>query len=129
MDRTALADWVERYESAWRAPGIESLAGLFAEDATYSTAPYQETQRGLEAIRRMWEEERNPGEQFSMESEIVAVEGDTGVVRVTVEYTRPRPQQYRDLWVVSLDERGRCTAFEEWPFWPPGSAGVTAGGA
>ena len=64
-----------------------------------------------------------------MESEIVAVEGNTGVVRVTVDYSLPRQQQYKDLWVVSLDDRGRCTAFEEWPFWPPDSPGVVAGRA
>jgi hypothetical protein len=28
-----------------------------------------------------------------------------------------------DLWIVRLDERGRCTAFEEWAFWPPGTEG------
>ena len=129
MDRKELADWVERYESAWRSPGTEPLAGLFTDDATYSPAPYAEPHRGLDAIRRMWEAERTPGEQFSMESEVVAVEGNTGVVRLRVEYRKPRSQEYRDLWVVTLDERGRCTAFEEWPFWPPGSGGGTAGGA
>ena len=41
----------------------------------------------------------------------------------------PRPQLYHDLWVVTLDAGGRCTRFEEWPFWPPGSAGTMAGGA
>ena len=78
----------------------------------------------------MWEGERSgPDEKFSMSSEIVAVEGDTGVARLEVRYGEPRPQLYRDLWVVTLDADGRCTSFEEWPFWPPGSAGTVAGGA
>ncbi len=25
---------------------------------------------------------------------------------------------YRDLWIVRLDAAGRCTAFEEWPYFP-----------
>jgi uncharacterized protein (TIGR02246 family) len=128
MDRPQLADWVERYESAWRSPGTEALAGLFTEDATYSTAPYEEPHRGLDAIRRMWEAERSAGEEFTMSSEVVAIEADTGVVRVEVDYEKPRRQQYRDLWVIRLDERGRCTAFEEWPFWPPSSTGGFAAG-
>jgi hypothetical protein len=129
MDRAGLADWVERYERAWRAPGTESLAGLFSQEATYSTAPYGELHRGLDAIRRMWEAERSRDEQFSMASEIVTVEGDTGVVRVQVDYERPRRQQYKDLWVIRVDADGRCTEFEEWPFWPPGSGGGSAAGA
>lgn len=129
MDRGQLAEWLAGYERAWRSPGTEALAGLFAEDATYSGAPYKEAHSGLDAIRRMWEAERSPGERFSMTSEIVAVEGDIGVVRLEVDYERPRRQQYRDLWVVRLGADGRCTEFEEWPFWPQGSGGGAASGA
>ena len=39
----------------------------------------------------------------------------------------PCKQEYRDLWVVTLDEDGLCTAFEEWPFWPEGTPGTSAG--
>ena len=75
----------------------------------------------------MWEAEREgPAESFEMESETIAVEGSTGVVRVEVRYGEPRPQVYRDLWVITLDAEGRCTIFEEWPFWPPGSGGSYA---
>jgi len=80
MDRAQLADWVARYESAWRSPGTEALAGLFTPDATYSTRPYETPHRGLAAIARMWEAERPAGEQFDISTEIVAVESDTGVV-------------------------------------------------
>jgi uncharacterized protein (TIGR02246 family) len=129
MDRAQLADWVDRYERAWRAPGTDALAELFTEDASYSTAPYVEPHQGLDAIREMWEQERDAGEEFSMDTEIVAVDGDSGVVRLTVEYREPRNQEYRDLWVVRLNGDGRCTEFEEWPFWPPGSRGAPAEGA
>jgi ketosteroid isomerase-like protein len=130
LDRAELQNWIERYERAWRTPGSDPLADLFAEDASYSTAPYEEAHVGLEAIRRMWEAERlgGPDEDFVMESEVVAVEGDTGVARITVNYGPPREQEYRDLWVVTLDLDGRCTQFEEWPFWPPGTDGTSAGG-
>jgi SnoaL-like domain len=129
MDRAQLADWLARYESAWRAPGTEALAGLFTLDATYSTAPYETTHGGLEAIARIWEAERPAGEEFEMSTEIVAVENDTGVARIEVHYHRPREQQYRDLWIVRLDDSSRCYHFEEWPFGPPGSRGAPAGGA
>jgi hypothetical protein len=40
------------------------------------------------------------------------------VVRAEVRYGEPSCQEYRDLWVIRLDDDGRCTWFEEWPFWP-----------
>jgi hypothetical protein len=119
MDHAQLARWIERYERAWRTPGRQPLAELFAPDATYSMGPFEEPTHGLEEIGALWEREREgPDEVFRMESEIVAVEGDTGVVRVEVWYGDPVTRQYRDLWIVRLDPDGRCTWFEEWPFWP-----------
>ena len=124
VDRATLRKWVEAYERAWRTPGAAALGALFAEDATYRSAPFEEPFQGLSAISAMWEEARSgPDEVFDLESEIVAVEGDTGVVRLEVRYGEPGPQTYRDIWIVRLDDQGRCTAFEEWPFWPPGSEG------
>jgi ketosteroid isomerase-like protein len=130
LTRRHISEWVETYERAWRTSGIDLLAELFAPDAVYSTAPFQEPHRGLEAIARMWEREREgPDEVFEMTSEVVAVEGDTGVVRVEVRYGEPLRNLYRDLWVIRLREDGRCTSFEEWPFWPPGTPGSAGGGS
>jgi ketosteroid isomerase-like protein len=130
MTREQLTDWLAGYERAWRAPGTEALAELFSEDATYSTAPYESPHRGLAAISEMWEAERlGPGEEFEMTSEVVAVEGDTGVARVEVQYREPKNKEYRDLWLVRLDEFGRCFHYEEWPFWPPDQKGAPAAGA
>jgi hypothetical protein len=130
MDRVQLTDWIERYERAWRTPGTDVLGDLFAEDATYSTGPYENPHRGLPAIARMWEAERiGPDEEFEMSAEVVAVEGDTGVARIEVQYGAPKDKAYRDLWIVRLEESGLCSHFEEWPFWPPDQHGAPAAGA
>ncbi len=139
MNRAQLADWIAAYERAWRTPGTEVLAELFTEDASYSTAPYETPHVGLEAIAEMWEGERiGPDEAFEMTSEVLAVEGDTGVARVTVDYKRAtdkegrvhrQQKEYRDLWVVRLNDTCLCSHFEEWPFWPPGQEGAPAAGA
>lgn len=125
MDRAALDAWIDRYERAWRSPGTGQLAKLFAPDASYRTAPFEEPYRGLAAISEMWEAEREgPDEPFEMDSETVAVEGDTGVARLEVRYLKPGGKTYRDIWIVRFDEQGLCTAFEEWPFWPPEAGGA-----
>ncbi|HEY7256970.1 MAG TPA: nuclear transport factor 2 family protein [Solirubrobacterales bacterium] len=109
--------WIAAYERAWRTPGTEPLAELFGADATYRMSPYEDSARGLGAIAALWEREREgPDEGFEMTHEIVAVEGDVGVVRVEISYDRGT--EYRDLWLIRLDADGRCVEFEEWPFWP-----------
>jgi SnoaL-like domain len=130
VSRTQIRQWVTDYERAWRTDGTGPLSELFSEDATYSTAPFEQPHRGLAAIASMWERERlGPDESFSMNSEVVAIEADTVVVRVEVRYGPPKGTLYRDLWIVRLDADGRCIHFEEWPFWPPGTEGTAARGA
>jgi hypothetical protein len=123
LTRDQLESWIADYELAWRTPGTDALSELFAPNATYTTAPYENPFSGLPAIAELWDAGRDgPDEEFSMASEVVAVEGDTGVARVEVRYGATG-SEYRDLWIVRLDEEGRCTHFEEWPFWPPGQKG------
>jgi hypothetical protein len=119
VTRAALAEWIAAYERAWRAPGTALLSDLFAAGAAYRAAPFEEPLRGLEEIARFWEDEREgPDEIFAMVSEPVAVEGDVGVARIGVRYGDPVSHTYLDLWVVRFDHDGRCTSFEEWPFFP-----------
>jgi hypothetical protein len=119
VTRDELSGWVEAYERAWRTPGTDALRELFAEDASYQTAPYLEPYRGLAAIEEVWEREREgPDERFTLRWEIVAVDADTGVVRTEVSYEESR-QEFRNIWIVRFDDSGRCAHFEEWFFAAP----------
>lgn len=119
LDRATVEAWVAAYERAWRTAGVEPLAELFVAEATYRMSPYEEPTRGLEEIGVLWERERKgPDEEFVMSHEVVAVEGDTAVVRLEVHYAGPEPLEYRDLWVLRFAPDGRCREFEEWPSWP-----------
>ena len=111
--------WLAGYEAAWRAPGTEGLAAIFTDDARYHHSPYEEPVVGLDAIRRMWDQDREgPDEIFTLATDVVAVDGPTAVVRAEVRYGVPLRQEYRDLWIMRLGEDGRCRWFEEWPYWP-----------
>jgi uncharacterized protein (TIGR02246 family) len=119
VDRAHVRRWVAAYERAWRTAGTDELAELFTDDATYRPSPWARSVEGLAAIAAFWERARDaPDEAFAMTSEIVAVDGDTAVVRVAVDYTAPGAGRWRDLWVVQFGAGGRCAAFEEWPFAP-----------
>lgn len=117
LDRAAVAGWVARYEDLWRTAGTGRLAQLFTPNVSYSPSPWREPVRGLDEIARFWEAERDGhDERFTMTSEVVAVDGDTAVVRVAVEYDGDRP--WRDLWVLRFAADDQVDAFEEWPFAP-----------
>jgi hypothetical protein len=116
-DRTDVHNWLVRYERAWRSPGTATLDELFTEAVAYVPSPWASPIMGVAAVRRFWDAARSgPDEGFQMTSEIVAVDGRSAVVRVHVNYDDG--QRWRDLWLLTLDEHGRCEYFEEWPFAP-----------
>jgi hypothetical protein len=116
-DRAAVNDWLARYERAWRSPGTAALDELFADAVTYVASPWAAPMLGVASLRRFWDAARSgPDEGFRMASEVVAVDGSAAVVRVHVDYDDG--QRWRDLWVLTLDDEGRCEHFEEWPFAP-----------
>jgi len=128
LSRQDASAWIARYERAWRTSGVRDLPQLFTEDAVYRMSPYEEPAAGLAEIGALWECERQgPDEEFTMSHEVVAVDGDTAVVRLEVRYGGSERLQYRDLWVLRFAADGRCRAFEEWPFWP-GQQIVAEGG-
>jgi SnoaL-like domain len=119
VDRAAVDRWVAGYERAWRTPGTEQLGELFSPDVSYLPSPWAPPLIGLAQLGPWWDDERDgPDEPFTMTSEVVAVDGDTAVVRIEVDYLRDDPSRWRDLWILRFDADGRCVGFEEWPFAP-----------
>jgi ketosteroid isomerase-like protein len=119
MQRSEVERWVGEYERAWRTPGTGPLADLFTPDVSYLPSPWATPIQGLDAVGEFWEAERKgPDEPFDMTSEVLAVEGTTAVVRVSVDYGEPLFSRWRDLWVLRFADDGGCAEFEEWPFAP-----------
>ena len=118
MDSEHVDRWVAGYVEAWRAPGTDHLGELFTEDVTYLPSPWARPVRGLAELTQYWEAERDEGEEFTVTSVVVAADGDTAVVRLSVEYVEPIRGSWRDLWVLRFAADGRCASFEEGPFAP-----------
>jgi hypothetical protein len=117
VDRGTVSRWVEAYERAWRSPGTDHLADLFSVDVSYLPSPWAPALKGLEQLAPFWEAERDgPDEEFTLTGEVVAVEGNTAVVRLSVNYQGPDISRWRDLWILEFADDGRCARFEEWPF-------------
>jgi ketosteroid isomerase-like protein len=116
MERTTVMAWVDAYERAWRANDAAAIPALFTEDAHYRRSPYTRPLVGHEALRGFWAEDE--GLSFTMRAQPVAVDGRVAVVRVTVNYLAPAPQEYTDLWLLRFTEDDLVEDFEEWAYWP-----------
>ena len=118
MERHQVEHWVAGYEKAWRTPGTASLAKLFTPEIAYVPSPWAPPVVGLDALGEFWEAQRaGPEEEFTLRTELVALEGRTAVVRAAVDYG-DQGDRWRDLWLLRFGTGGRCAVFEEWPFAP-----------
>src|SRR5215204_694971 len=72
-------------------------------------------------IRAFWLDDE--GRTFTAQAQPVAVEDRDAVVRLTVRYSDPVRQEYRDLWVLHFARTDAVTAAE-----PKASPAATAAG-
>ena len=117
MERRDVERWLERYRAAWTTDDPQDIAALFTEDATYAPRAFGKPWEGREAIVAKWIEHGDSEDRWQFESEILAVEGDTAVVRGLTTYPAHdnEPEEvYSNIWVIRLAPDGRASSFAEW---------------
>ena len=117
MTRTDFEQWLERYRAAWTTDDPEQIGALFTEDATYSPWPFSKPWEGRQAIVAKWIERGDSKDPWRFDSELVAVEGDTGVIKGLTTYPAHDDQAedaYSNIWVIQLEPDGRARSFAEW---------------
>jgi uncharacterized protein (TIGR02246 family) len=108
-----LRNWVEGYIRAWNSNDPEDIGALFTDDALYYTEPYAEPWRGREQIIEHWLERKDEPGQTSFDWRPLVETSATAVLVGTATY-RDAPRVYSNLWVLRLDQEGRCLEFTEW---------------
>ncbi|WP_295694661.1 nuclear transport factor 2 family protein [Lapillicoccus sp.] len=116
MDHDGVLAWVADYERAWREGNVYAVERLFSPGVRYHRSPYEPVDVGHDGVKAFWLED--DGQTFSMEARVVALEAETAVVRVLVNYLAPTRQDYTDLWVLRFADDGRVEDFDEWACWP-----------
>lgn len=105
--------WVDRYVHAWTTADATDIRALFAKDAEYHELPYETSWIGREEIvagwlgRQAWQEGG-----WTFRSSVLMLTGNTAAVQGTGVYKELGT--FENLWVVTLDARGRCTEFRMW---------------
>jgi ketosteroid isomerase-like protein len=116
----ALTDWLDRYEQAWRNNDPDQIRDLFTEDAVYRWHPWEDggdAAEGAEDIVQAWLEQPDDPDDWTLECEPVAVNGEVGVARCVTRYratARGPARVYHNNWVLSLDDDGRCSDYTEY---------------
>ena len=113
MDKAAVAAWVERYVQAWNSNQAADIGGLFSEDAVYQTGPFDPPWKGRDTVVREWLGRQDAPGTTTFRFEVLAVDGERGIVRGWTTYHTP-PGEFSNVWLIVLDESGRCREFMEW---------------
>lgn len=116
----ALADWLDRYEQAWRNNDAAQIADLFTDDAVYRWHPWEKPADGAdgrEEIVQAWLDQPDDPGDWTLDCEPLAVNGELGVARCVTRYratARGPARVYHNIWLVSLTDDGRCSEFTEY---------------
>jgi|SRR5690554_1468183 len=111
-NRDTAERWVNDYRRAWESNEPDDIRALFTEDAEYFSVPWEDPWRGHDGIVEGWLESRDEPGDTTFEWEIVAVDGNTAVVRAVTVYTAERT--YHNVWVIRFGANGRADQFTEW---------------
>jgi uncharacterized protein (TIGR02246 family) len=114
MDSATVSAWVDRYVRAWNTNAPADIGGLFTEDAAYYTDPFDDAWHGRDTIVKEWLARQDAPDTTSFRYEVLALQGDLGVVRGWTHYHTDPPRQFSNLWLIRLAPDGRCREFTEW---------------
>jgi ketosteroid isomerase-like protein len=112
MERKDFENWVRGYIAAWKSNDAKDIAALFTQDAIYSTGPFDEPWVGQQAILDGWIGIGDQPGDWTFEYEVLAVDGDLGVMHGNTVYKESGT--FSNIWLIRLTDDGRCKEFREW---------------
>jgi hypothetical protein len=112
MKKADVEIWMKGYVKAWKNNNPKDIVKLFTEDAYYSTGPFDKPWIGHEAIIDGWVGLGDQPSDWSFDYEVVAVDGDLGVMHGTTVYKSAGT--FSNIWLMRFAKDGRCKDFREW---------------
>jgi hypothetical protein len=116
-DVAAFRTWLDAYGQAWVNRNPEAAAALFSKDGTYQVTPFLDSMCGRKAIFEYWSEVARTEEDIKFEYEILVANAELNIAKwsASLVIVPPGLQTKLDgIFLISLDEEGRCTSLREW---------------
>jgi ketosteroid isomerase-like protein len=113
----ALETWLAGYERAWEQRDASLAVALFTENARYHEMPFDAPKAGRAGIREYWTTVTADQRNVDFKSEVVAVNGRTGVARWSASLTSAASGTRVELdgvFVLTFDAGGLCSELREW---------------
>jgi len=118
MNLEELDQWLDVYGRAWEGQDTNAFVACFSRDAMYYWGPWDEPLRGHDEIRAKTEEKVAEQEDIHFGHEVLAITPDgRGIARWWVSLTAKGDnaiEENEGIFLVTLDENGKCTDFREW---------------
>jgi len=117
MTPNTFASWLNAYGRAWTSRDPQAAADLFTEDGTYQVTPFLEPIRTKQAILDYWTHITQTEQDIQFGYDILSVTPEQGIARWWASFVIV-PHGLRTkldgIFLVSLDENGRCRSLREW---------------
>ena len=113
----SLESWLARYEQAWEQRDPAQAAALFAADAPYHEMPFDAPKAGRAGIRDYWATVTADQRNVDFKSQVVAVNGQTGVARWSASLTSAASGarvELNGVFILKFDGSGLCSELREW---------------
>ena len=117
MTLQAFDDWLDAYGRAWESRNAQASADLYAEDGTYQVTPFLEPMRGKQAILEYWTHVAQTQQNIQFGYEILGVTPEHGIAHWWSSFVivpPGLPTKLDGIFLISLDENGRCHSLREW---------------
>jgi hypothetical protein len=116
-DVAAFKSWLDAYGQAWENRNPEAAAALFTETGTYQVTPFLEPVRGRKVIFEYWSEVARTEQNIRFGYEILFASAKLNIARWSASFVIVPPglqTQLDGIFLISLDEQGRCKSLREW---------------
>jgi hypothetical protein len=117
LTTASLEAWLTRYEQAWEQRDPAQAAALFTDRAPYHEMPFDAPKEGRAGIRDYWATVTADQRNVDFKSQVVAVNGETGVARWSASLTSAASGTRVELdgvFILKFDRSGLCSELREW---------------
>ena len=117
MTREMFEEWMEAYIRRQEQGDPEVINELWTEDGEYWWGPFNEPRYGLQAIYDHHKNALSHQDDWKCKYRILATTAEYGIAQFYLtlnDQTEGAPNTYDGIFLVHLNDSGKCTRFEEW---------------
>jgi len=117
LTSAAIENWLAGYAQAWELRDANRAAALFTETAGYHEMPFDAPKVGRTGIRDYWTTVTADQRNVDFKSQVIAVNGQTGVARWSASLTSASSGARVELdgvFILTFDASGLCSELREW---------------